>query len=549
MFFCRSMSGRLALRLRGVRRLAFAAGALFFSAQSLVSLCQQASQGIAGLLGTAQAEEDRGEVIGAIGHYKVALQLDPRNADALYRLGRLLARSRDFAAAEASFREAIQVRPDWAEAHYNLGLALIAASPTSPDWTEATPEFSAALKLRPAYVEAANMLAVSQIETGQFAGALQVAKAALALDSRSAELHFNYGRALESTGQAEEAGAEYAAALKIRADYPEAESSLANLCFERHDYASAAQHFEAALASNPDLERAHFGLAKAWKALKENEQAQVEFRQANALIQRQSDAVMSSHLSNESLDLAKAGDFAKAVESARKSLSLDPANANAHDNLGLLLADTGDLRGGIAEVRKSVSLVPARLSAYVDMARMQLKLNDRAAARASLERAGLLDAQDPRVKNGLAMLRETPTASGAGLEPSATAFPFGAPEDSPAGHLAFAMELKKEGDDAGAIGELRRALALRPTDSQARYQLGLAYSRAGDLQDAQLELRKILYSTPHSVETHMALGRLFIDSREYPKAVRELKEVLRDRPGNAEASQLLARAEPLAKTP
>jgi tetratricopeptide (TPR) repeat protein len=396
------------------------------------------------------------------------------------------------------------------------------------------------------------MLAVGQIETGQAASAISVLQSALAVNPLSAELHFNDGRALESTGKLDEAAVEYAAALKLRNDYPDALIALGNLSLIHNDFQAASQHFKIALAGNPDLERAHFELAKALKALNQTREAQLEFQQASALIQRQSDAVMSSHLSNESLDLAKKGDFANAVQTARKALTLDPTNANAHDNLGLLLADTGDLRSGLLELRKAISLMPMRVSAYVDMARMQMRLNDRTAALVVMEKAAFLDARDRGVQKELATVREamhTPTKSEVVPHNSDFAFLFGAPQDSPTGHFAFAVELRKEGDDAGAIGELQRALQLRPTEKESRYNLALVYQQIGDSRNAKLELLKILYASPDSVEAHLALGGLMLKEKEDADAVREFKQVLAIQPDNREAARLLAQTQASATPP
>lgn len=537
---------------RCIRRIALSSSILFLAACCLVCVSQQPLPTPMSLLAVAHGEEKRGNSIDALSAYNSALQLDPGNTDALFSAGRLRARLGDYAGAAAALRKAIQVDPAWAEAHYNLGLTLIAASPRTPDWTNALPEFATALKLRPGYLEAANMLAVAEIETGQAASGAQILQSALASNPNSAELHFNHGRALESTGQLDDAALEYATALKLRSAYPEAESALANIFLNRQDYRSAALHFEAALASNPDLERSHFGLAKARKALSQTRAAQLEFQQASALIQRQSDAVMSSHLSNESLDLAKKGDFAGAVQTARKALSLDPANAIAHYNLGLLLADSGDTRTGLLELRKATSLMPMRISAYVDMARMQLKLNDRAAAQTTLKRATLLDIKNPEVQNLIATVRvgiDSPAKNDTNPSESDAAFPFGAPQDSPAGHLAFAAELTKEGDEAGAIGELQRALELRPSEEDCRFHLALAYRKTGDSKRAELEFSKILYASPESVRAHLALADLFIESKDSADAVRELKQVLALQPDNREASRLLAHMEPIASSP
>jgi tetratricopeptide (TPR) repeat protein len=51
-----------------------------------------------------------------------ALQLNPNNPEALNQLGMLLRRNGKFLEAEAAYLKAVTVRPDYALAHYNLGV-------------------------------------------------------------------------------------------------------------------------------------------------------------------------------------------------------------------------------------------------------------------------------------------------------------------------------------------------------------------------------------------------------------------------------------------
>jgi len=51
-----------------------------------------------------------------------ALALNPEFPAALNQLGQLLRRNGDFSAAEAAYLKAVTVRPDYALAHYNLGV-------------------------------------------------------------------------------------------------------------------------------------------------------------------------------------------------------------------------------------------------------------------------------------------------------------------------------------------------------------------------------------------------------------------------------------------
>lgn len=517
-----------------------------FAAHSSAAPLLQDSPAVSRVLSQAQSAEDRGDVIDALRNYNAALQVDPDNTGAIFNVGRLKAKCRDFQGAIAAFRKAIQVVPTFAEAHYNLGLALIAASGSTPDWASAMPEFATALKLRRDYPEASNMVGVGEMEMGKASDALPVFQSALALNSNSAQLHYNYGRALESTGKMQEAAAEYASALRIRKDYPEAHSALGHIQVENGDFSSAVVEFRAALKSTPDMDRAHYGLARALTGLGQTREARIEFQQADALIQHQSDVVLSSHLSNEGLDLAKKGDLANSILTIRRAIELDPVNAIAHYNLGLLLADAGDLSGGLLELRKSISLMPMQLSSYVTMAQMQLKRNDRTSALATLQKAALVDPNDQFVRSELATLHEgksLPKSGEPAPQDDAALFRFGAPEESAAAHRAFAARLTNEGDDVGAVGELRRALSLQPANQEIRYQLALVYQLSGDTKNAQLELRKILYASPDSPGVHLALGALLLKADNNADAVTELKRALAIQPDNQDAIRILAQAE------
>jgi tetratricopeptide (TPR) repeat protein len=118
-------------------------------------------------LGSAYAQ--LGEWNEAISEYRTALRLDPgyndatRNlAEAEYRLGLQLAKAGRKVDAAAHLEAALQARPDFPEAHNNLGVVL---SQDPARLKEAIGQFEAALALNPNYADAhVNLgLALSQI--------------------------------------------------------------------------------------------------------------------------------------------------------------------------------------------------------------------------------------------------------------------------------------------------------------------------------------------------------------------------------------------------
>src|SRR5262249_58410188 len=67
-----------------------------------------------------------GDVRGGIAAHREAIRLKPDYAQAHTNLGAILCDLKhDYAGAEAEFREAIRLKPDAAVAHTNLGTALL----------------------------------------------------------------------------------------------------------------------------------------------------------------------------------------------------------------------------------------------------------------------------------------------------------------------------------------------------------------------------------------------------------------------------------------
>jgi tetratricopeptide (TPR) repeat protein len=487
--------------------------------------------------------EARREFSQALSDPHATLEVHSRKAQLSLQTGLLRGQAGDFTGAVKAFRQALEEQPDFAEAHYNLGLALLAASGNVPVWKDALVEFRAAVAAKPRYFQAHRMIGVCLRESGNAHDAIPELKAALNLEPASAETHFDLGRVLESVGNSSEAYSEYLAALKNKAPYPEADNAIGLLLLARKENDAAAAHFRAALAARPDFEGAHYGLAKALKAEGKTQDSNLEMKQASMLLKEQSDQVMSSHLSNESLDRAKNGDIQGAIQLAKRAVWLDPANAIANFNLGLILADAGNLEAAIYQIRKAISLAPFKIAFYLSLSRAQEKANDHAGALAAIQRAMQIDPADPALEASLKRFERNmpPRQFITNTDP----FAFGAPSDTANDHFAFATQLSRQGDFIGAIGEMRRALRLEPARSDIRYNLSVAETQIGQYDRAELELRTVLQLSPNSVPAHMALGSLLFQQNDLANAATEFRQVLLLQPDNPQAARLLQQCQPV----
>lgn len=95
----------------------------------------------------------------------------------------------NFRQGEANLEEIVKVRPDLAEAHFNLGWARMKLKKCDGALTA----WDAGLKLRPAEVGVINLRAICQRMLGRFTDAEMTYRQALAIAPENDKLHLNLG--------------------------------------------------------------------------------------------------------------------------------------------------------------------------------------------------------------------------------------------------------------------------------------------------------------------------------------------------------------------
>ncbi len=120
----------------------------------------------------ALAAED-GDTAGAIQSYEAITAMDAQDADAWVSLGDLYARSGQLAKSEAAFERVVTLDPSKApQLFYNIGaLALNKPDRTSADLQKAITALKRAIELKPDYLQAHKQLGFALLGTGDRAGA------------------------------------------------------------------------------------------------------------------------------------------------------------------------------------------------------------------------------------------------------------------------------------------------------------------------------------------------------------------------------------------
>jgi tetratricopeptide (TPR) repeat protein len=195
--------------------------------------------------------------------------------------------------AISQYQMALQIKPDYAEAHYNLGNSFSQLGRMN----QAVSQYQMALQIKPDYAEALVNLGNSFSQLGRMDQAILQYQKALQIKPDDAEAQRNLGTALLKKGSVGEAIAHFQKALQTGSVDPEVQNSLAWL-----------------LATCPEA------------SLRNGEEAVQLAQRANELASGKNPVVLRTLAAA----FAEAGRFSEAVESAQRALHLAKAQSNTN---------------------------------------------------------------------------------------------------------------------------------------------------------------------------------------------------------------------------
>jgi tetratricopeptide (TPR) repeat protein len=186
------------------------------------------------------------------------LELRPDLAEAHNNLGNALLSLRRYEEAAASYRRALDLRPNAPGAHANLGNALRALGRSQ----EALIHCRRALELEPDSADAHLLMGNALFDVGALDEAVASYARALELEPDCIEAHIAAGKALRQIGRIAQAEESCRKALGVAADSSEALALLGEIQADRGRFDDAEQLFRRAIAIAPDQPEAWAGLAR-----------------------------------------------------------------------------------------------------------------------------------------------------------------------------------------------------------------------------------------------------------------------------------------------
>ncbi len=231
----------------------------------------------------------------------------------------------NLAEAEQCLRTAVRLRPDYAEAHYNLGIALA----TERRLDDAIAALRETVRLMPEHAEA----------------------------------HMRLGAALAASGQPEAAAESFHRTIHLKPDHPAAYAYLGNVCAGLGKMEEAVDYYRQALKQQPgDLETTN-NLGNALSELDRLPEAIDCYRRALQL--------QPGHfptLQNLSIAYLDAHQPEKAETCSRQALALKPDHAEAQFNLGNALRAQGKFEDAIGSYQKAIAMDAHHADAHFNLA-------------------------------------------------------------------------------------------------------------------------------------------------------------------------------------
>jgi tetratricopeptide (TPR) repeat protein len=194
----------------------------------------------------------------AVQHYERALILKPDYAEAHNNLGVALAKLGRFKDAIAHYERAITLERDYADAYINLGVARMAQGMVG----DAVACFETALGLNPDHAGAHYSLGLALGAQGKTCEAAAHYERAVILKPDWADAHNNLGNLRGAQGNPDGAAAHYLQALAIDPDHAEAHNNLGNNLLEEGKFDDALAHYDCSIAVNPANTEAHYHRAQ-----------------------------------------------------------------------------------------------------------------------------------------------------------------------------------------------------------------------------------------------------------------------------------------------
>jgi tetratricopeptide (TPR) repeat protein len=237
-----------------------------------------------------------------------------------YVLGGSLANRGRIPEAIVSYRKAIRLKPDYFDAHQNLGLLLV----DQRRLNEAIEHYRTALAILPDEAGLHEGLGLALFEQGKISDAVREYEKAIDIDPQRGSAYDNLGRAFFSLNRPNEAQENFAKSLELNPNQAVTHNNMGSLLASQGKMPQAIEHFEESLRLSPNQPRTLCNLGSAFACLAEFSKAREKFEAALRISPDDAETCF-----NLGLCLQQQGLIQEASQAYRNALVIDPEHQGA----------------------------------------------------------------------------------------------------------------------------------------------------------------------------------------------------------------------------
>jgi len=330
-------------------------------------------------------------------------------------------------------------------------------------WRDSETLFKHAIDVTIGNYVAHNNLGIALAEKGDIKGAMKQFEATLEIRPDDRDAHYNLAKALAKAGRTQESLEHYNRVLEIKPDAIDVFIALALEQAEHGQFEQAAAIYRKGLVAAPQDGALHSGFGLVLLQMGRVDEAITELQTA---VRLKGD---SKAYCNLGMAVSLKGRLDEAEAYYKKSIRLDPKNAEAHFDLGNMYLSQGRPSEAVAEYKESIDAKPGYMKAHSNLA---------------VALAGL-----GRIDEAIASFKQA-----AELDP-----------DSPEAHFNLASALVDKGLITEAIQHISTVVQLTPEDADARCMLAELLARQGKVEQAIAEYEEVLKTNPTHQRARLGL--------------------------------------------
>jgi tetratricopeptide (TPR) repeat protein len=303
--------------------------------------------------------KDEKNCTAAIAAFKKAIELKPGYTEALYEMGWCCNDTQKFAEALAALTKAKANWPDVPKLYFELGYAYQKLS--RPDYAKTN--YNKCLELKPDYTNAYKQLADMDYDNAVYDTALVYYTKYFSNVKEPVTnegLYYKKGYCENAAKKYDDAIASMRKAIEIKSNYYEAYSEIGFACTKLKKAEEALVAYNEALKIKPDHYSAYIGLGDINKDIKKNtEEALKNYLKANELM-----AGVKKTLYCIGWCYNDKSDYSNAVTYLTKALALDDKYNAALTELGYSYYKQKNYSSALETFKKSIELYKSELSHY-----------------------------------------------------------------------------------------------------------------------------------------------------------------------------------------